>query len=108
MDPVLVKMEDREGYQRLIGGPPQTIEMKSGRVMLKPGESVGRHSTETKEEAIIVLEGKGEVSCAGKGPIIVGKNSFVYIPPQTEHDVKNTGEGPLKYVFVVSQPFLRA
>lgn len=102
MDPLLVKIESGDGYQRLIGGPPQTAGIKSGRVSLKPGESVGKHNTETKEEVIVVLEGEGEVSFTGKNPLKVSKNNLVYVPPQTEHNVLNTGDTSLKYVYIVS------
>jgi len=32
----------------------------------------------------------------------VGQGKVVYIPPQTAHDVSNTGKEPLIYVYCVS------
>jgi len=34
-------------------------------MILKPGESVGEHKTEAKEEVIIFLEGEGQIFCGG-------------------------------------------
>jgi quercetin dioxygenase-like cupin family protein len=89
-------------YLRLLAGVPETEGMKSGYVVLQPGESVGSHSTGAKEEAIIILEGAVQVFAEGK-PVLTGeKDSLVYVPPQTEHDMKNIGAGAARYVYVVS------
>ncbi|MFH1594498.1 MAG: cupin domain-containing protein [Candidatus Omnitrophota bacterium] len=102
LKPISVKLEGDKRYQRLLGGIPDTLGMKSGHVTLKPGESVGVHTTGEKEEAIIVLKGKGEIYCSGIGPVIAQENTLVYIPPDTEHNVKNVSSGILRYVYVVS------
>ncbi|MGB2601493.1 MAG: cupin domain-containing protein [Candidatus Omnitrophota bacterium] len=101
-EPKVIKLEGKEGYQRLLGGSPDTFGMKSGSVTLKAGESVGEHSTDEKEEAIVVLQGKAEISCDQKDPITAEKGTLVYIPPNTKHDVKNAGEDALRYIYVVS------
>lgn len=102
MEPVVVKIKAGEEYQRLLGGSGDTSGMRSGCVELRPGDSVGRHSTGSKEEAIIIFQGKGEISC-GEGALLAAeKDTLVYIPPNTEHDVKNTGEDILRYVYVVT------
>ena len=101
MRPIIVRLEGGEKYQRLLGGEPATRGMKSGNVTLKPGESVGEHSTSGREEAIIILEGEAEVTC-GSDKLAAGADTLVYIPPETPHDVRNPGAGPLRYVYVVS------
>ena len=76
--------------------------MRSGLVVLATQKSVGRHSTGQNEEVLIVLEGKGEMLFSGR-PLVAGAGqSRVYCPPRTVHDVKNTGHGVLRYVYVVS------
>ena len=100
--PKLVQLKGEDKYQRLLAGAPETQGMKSGYMTLNPGESVGEHSTGQKEEAIIVLEGKGEISCEGALPMKAEENTLIYVPPETAHDVKNTGKDVLKYVYVVS------
>ena len=104
-EPKVIKLEGNEGYQRLLGGSPDTLGMKSGSVILRPGESVGEHSTESKEEALIILQGKGEISCNSEIMATVEENMLVYIPPDTRHDVKNTGSETLRYVYVVAPSF---
>jgi len=102
MKPKIIKLEGQDRYQRLLGGVPDTKGMKSGNMTLNPGESVGEHSTGSKEEAIIILKGKAEISISGRDPLTAEESSLVYIPPETEHDVKNVGMEVLRYVYVVS------
>ncbi|MFY9910457.1 MAG: hypothetical protein WCF22_14935 [Candidatus Sulfotelmatobacter sp.] len=45
----------------VLTGPPETVTMKSGFVVLPPGKSVGKHSTEQNEELLVVFEGQGEM-----------------------------------------------
>jgi quercetin dioxygenase-like cupin family protein/predicted enzyme related to lactoylglutathione lyase len=90
------------GYQELLSGPPATVAMKSGLVVLAPGKSVGKHSTEDHEEIVIVLEGTGQMVLSDGTKLDIGPNATAYSPPGTEHDVINTGSGDLRYVYVVS------
>ncbi len=100
MNPLLVKLEGEQRFLRLLPGEPVTAGIKSGYTILKPGESVGEHKTEAKEEAIIVLEGECQVFCGGKLFFIARKDNLVYIPPETNHDIKNNGDKILKYVYL--------
>ncbi|HRZ13909.1 MAG TPA: cupin domain-containing protein [Candidatus Omnitrophota bacterium] len=99
--PQRVKIEGTARFQRLLAGAPETCGMKSGAVILQPGESVGEHVTRAREEAIIILEGRAEVFVAGKPVFTSGPEELVYIPPETAHDIRNSGTVPLRYVYVV-------
>ena len=77
--------------------------MRSGLVVLSPGSSVGVHSTEDFEELVIVLEGQGKMQMVEGDSLAIRVGVAVYCPPQTEHDVVNTGTGPLRYVYVVAK-----
>ena len=91
-------------YLSLLQGPPETVTMHSGLVVLAPGKSVGRHGTKGNEEIVIVLEGKGEMRFfTGRGPVSLEAGMAAYCPPKTEHDVFNTGKETLKYVYVVAR-----
>ncbi len=90
------------GFSRLLSGAPQTCGMKSGALVLQPEESVGAHSTHEREEAIVLLEGNAALIIAGQEAMRCGAPGIVYIPPRTEHDLRNVGAGPLRYVYVVS------
>ena len=86
----------------LLTGSPQTAGMRSGFVRLKPGESVGAHTTGEHEEALVILKGKGKVEIEGHEAVAVSSRMEVYIPPQARHNVTNTGPEPLEYVYVVA------
>lgn len=63
---------------------------------------MGRHSTERNEELLVVFEGQGEMTFKDGSKLPVKASTAVYRPPQTEHNVTNTGTGSLRYVYVVS------
>jgi len=102
MEPRVVKLEGKYGYQRLLGGPPDTFGMKSGCLILRPGESVGEHSTGSREEAVVILRGSAEVFSGGKALETVEAPALIYFPPETAHDIKNADDTDLQYVYVVS------
>ncbi|HPS20961.1 MAG TPA: cupin domain-containing protein [Candidatus Omnitrophota bacterium] len=99
--PISVRIEGNDKYQRILGGAPATCGMRSGHVVLKPGESVGEHNTDEREEAIIILRGHGQLFCEGSEAIDIEKDMVLYVPPLTKHDVKNSGVVDLEYVYVV-------
>jgi mannose-6-phosphate isomerase-like protein (cupin superfamily) len=90
-------------YQRLLGGPPETVTMRSGLVTLAPGRAVGLHSTGDREEALVVLEGAGRLTLAGGDALDLLPGCLAYCPPESEHDVLNVGPGPLRYVYITAQ-----
>ena len=99
----IVKLESKEKYQRLFSKDSGTCGVKSGHVILKPGENIGVHSTNEREEVIVILKGKGEASSGGERTLKIEKNAVLYIPPSAEHDIKNTGKDVLEYIFITSQ-----
>ncbi len=86
----------------LLKGMPQTAGLRSGYVQLKPGETVGWHSTNQNEETLVILHGKGEAEIDGAAAMPIAENMIAYIPPATRHNVKNTGDAALEYVYVVA------
>jgi len=90
------------GILPILTGPPETVTMKSGYVVLEPGRSVGKHSTEHHEEILIVLEGQGEMRFHDGSKLELKARTALYCPPETEHDVWNTGNELLRYVYVVA------
>jgi mannose-6-phosphate isomerase-like protein (cupin superfamily) len=86
----------------LLKGPPQTSGMRGGSVTLKPGESVGWHCTGQHEEALVVLHGKGAANIEGQADVSLHEKMLAYIPPDTKHNVTNTGGEILEYVWVVA------
>ena len=90
------------GYMRILGGPPETLSMRSGLVVLEPGSSVGQHNTDSHEEVLVVLEGAGEMRITGRSALLLKGGCVAYCPPRTEHDVICTGATSLKYVYVLA------
>ncbi len=76
--------------------------MRAGMVTLGPGEDCGRHGTEDHEELLVILEGRGEAELEGHGALAVEAGQVAYIPPGPFHNVRNRGDGDLRYVYVVA------
>lgn len=100
--PKIVKLKSGSRYQRLFSKDSGTAGIKSGHVILKKSEDIGEHSTNNLEEALVILKGSGRlVINKGEGLDFKG-NMVLYIPPETIHNVKNTGSGVLEYIFITS------
>ena len=99
---LVIDLTQEPENQRLLSGEPQTHGMRSGRVYLAPGQACGQHSTKDREELLVFLTGKGELIIGEKDSFQVGLGKVAYIPKQTLHDVKNTGDEPLVYVYCVT------
>jgi mannose-6-phosphate isomerase-like protein (cupin superfamily) len=100
--PLTLPLKCAEGDCPLLEGIPQTAGMRSGFVRLRPGGSVGWHTTGQNEEALVVLRGRGEARLEGQPGRTLAAPMLAYIPPATRHNVANTGNEPLEYVYVVA------
>jgi len=100
--PLARSLECPGGDCPLLSGPPQTTGMRSGFVRLKPGASVGWHTTGKNEESLVILHGQGEALIDGQPKQTFTGPAFAYIPPATRHNVTNTGKDLLEYVYVVA------
>jgi mannose-6-phosphate isomerase-like protein (cupin superfamily) len=87
-------------YQSLFKSP-KTCGMHAGWVYLKPSEECGQHSTHDREEMLVFLAGKGQAVIGDDKTLEVGQGKVLYIPPQTAHNIKNTADEPLSYIFCV-------
>jgi mannose-6-phosphate isomerase-like protein (cupin superfamily) len=101
-EPLTFLLDCANGDCPLLKGAPQTSGMRGGSVKLRPGESVGWHSTDEHEEALVILHGTGAVNIEGHTDIPVHEKLLAYIPPGTRHNVTNTGTELLEYVWVVA------
>jgi len=100
--PLTVPLDCPGGDCPLLRGTPQTAGMRSGFVRLKPGETVGWHTTGKNEESLVVLRGRGEARIEGQRPRAFAAPALAYIPPATRHNVANTADEILEYVYVVA------
>jgi mannose-6-phosphate isomerase-like protein (cupin superfamily) len=101
-EPMTFSLDCDGGDCSLLKGAPQTSGMRGGLVRLKPGESVGWHSTAQNEEALTILRGTGTANIEGHGDVPLHANMLAYIPPGTKHNVTNTGSDVLEYVWLVA------
>ena len=99
---LVLPLECSSGDCALLRGAPQTAGMRSGFVRLKPGQSVGWHSTSQNEEALIILHGVGDALIEGQAKRSFSAPQFLYIPSATRHNVENTGREVLEYIYVVA------
>jgi len=97
-----VELNDKPEYQRILEGEPQTHGMRSGRVYLETGKSCGQHTTKDHEELLVFLAGKGTVHIGDEDHLVVSAGKVAYIPPRTLHDVENTGQNALAYIYCVA------
>ncbi|MBU0530672.1 MAG: cupin domain-containing protein [Candidatus Aenigmatarchaeota archaeon] len=81
--------------------PPESRKLKSGRVRLHPGEDIGEHVTEEREELLIVLKGTATL-LKGDETIILDEGQTHFVPEGVKHDVKNNSASELEYIYVVS------
>lgn len=80
--------------------PPNSKILKAGRVVLHPGEEIGEHTTDKREEIIIVVKGKAVLIKEGK-EIVLNKGDTHYTEEGILHNVKNTSSDELEYIYVV-------
>lgn len=100
---IVVDLNDKKEYQRLVSAPQQTHRTKCGRVFLEPGQSCGQHSTQGREEILVFLAGNGRATIGPEHETVdIGLGKIAYIPPYTVHDIENTGAEALIYVFIVT------
>jgi mannose-6-phosphate isomerase-like protein (cupin superfamily) len=100
--PFVVELNTRKEYQRLVDPDQQSCGMKSGRVYLEPGSACGQHSTEDREEVLVFLAGQGTLQIGDDQQFPAGSGKIAYIPPRTLHNVVNSGDVPLIYIFCVA------
>jgi mannose-6-phosphate isomerase-like protein (cupin superfamily) len=100
---VIVLSDTTTHYQPILTGPPQTTSMESGLVTLMPGKSGSKHSSKGYEEALVIISGEGEMVITGGPTLKLTPNSVGYCPTYTEHQIRNSGTVPLKYVYVAAQ-----
>ncbi|MFA4854920.1 MAG: cupin domain-containing protein [Candidatus Omnitrophota bacterium] len=96
-----VKLKAGQRFTRLLGDPSKK-GLRAGLVTLKPGESIGEHKTEHKEEVIVILNGSAIIYYGKNKKIKAPQNTFAYIAPETTHNVKNSGCKILQYIYVTA------
>jgi len=79
---------------------PSTGARSSGSSVLEvpPGCRLPQH-TDSAEETVVVVEGTAELEVAGRRALLSAKGVGL-VPADAPHEVRNVGEGPLRFVAV--------
>ena len=101
-EPFVRALTSTARYTRLLIPGEQAVCLKSGLVVLQPREAVGEHSTDSREEVLVILQGKAGIALNGDKALEAGAGTLVYIPEHTVHNVTNRGSGILRYIFIVT------
>jgi mannose-6-phosphate isomerase-like protein (cupin superfamily) len=94
---------DSTTYQEVLDGEKDSTIFYSGVVTILPGDSGHVHSTEIYEEMIVVLEGEGQVRITKQNNLDLKFGNIAFIPPNTEHQVFNTGTKNFKYIYIATK-----
>jgi len=92
-----------DAYQEIFDGGRDSVVFYSGVVTIAPGLSGELHSTEAYEEMIVVLEGEGQVKMTGQKNLDIKFGNIAFIPPDSQHQVINTGTKNLKYIYIAAK-----
>lgn len=73
-------------------------------VECSPGSQQARHRHLSQEQVYVIVRGEG-LMLLGDEERLVGEGTMVFVPPGTEHAIRNTGSGLLVYVSATAPPF---
>ena len=69
-----------------------------------PGSEQGLHRHDTNEQVYVIVRGRGVMKAGGEEQE-VGPGTLVFIPPGTDHAIRNTGAETLTFISATSPPF---
>ncbi len=87
------------GYQYWFGDKNFTEENTLKMSIVEPGKSTHPPHRHPEEEFFYILEGKASFYLDGKTKV-VGANTSLYCPPNSEHGISNVGITDLKYLVI--------
>lgn len=94
------RTEDNRDFRRVLyTGPHMQLVLMA----LQPGEDIGEEIHEDTDQFFRVEEGKGEVWIDGR-PTAIESDFAIVIPARAKHNIKNTGDKPLKMYTIYAPP----
>lgn len=79
--------------------PRRTTGLRAGSVALKPGEAMPWHSTEGREEFLIILAGRVHLQTE-QPSILLKAGQCAWLPRHTSHTVRNCSRRTARYLYV--------
>ncbi|MCR4443244.1 MAG: dimethylsulfonioproprionate lyase family protein [Peptococcaceae bacterium] len=107
-----VKAKDVEGVKRIPARESKLLlseatvgvkNMSMGFNITEVNSMIPEHAHETEEEVMFLISGQG-IFVAGEEEFELVPETAFYAPPGVKHKVINTGNEPLKIVWVYSPP----
>jgi mannose-6-phosphate isomerase-like protein (cupin superfamily) len=96
---------DGSTIRELFGLPTGGTERQSlAEATLAPGQSTQRHYHGATEEIYFVLDGEGELEVDAERRRITSGDA-VAIPPGTWHEIRATGDRPLRFLCCCAPPY---
>ena len=91
----------RRRTQNLVGGlsPVQAKNFSMGNVTLEPNRGQVPLHNQEQEEVYFIVEGEGEM-CLGEERRAVRTGQAVFIPSKVFHQLTNTGDKPMRMIYV--------
>jgi mannose-6-phosphate isomerase-like protein (cupin superfamily) len=85
------------GFRTIFGDDITTPDFTVGVADLEPGGWLGHHR-HRPAEVYYVLSGRGTLSIDGTDHGVLA-GTTVYIPSNSEHGIRNDGQGPLRFFY---------
>ena len=86
--------------------PRRAAGLRAGAVVLQPGKVMDWHSTKSREELLIALQGlvQVEVQRPHRTPrrIPLKNGACLWLPPRTRHRVVNAAKKPARYLYITA------
>jgi mannose-6-phosphate isomerase-like protein (cupin superfamily) len=100
VDDIEDRTEENEDFRRVLytGKNLQLVLMA-----LRPGEEIGEEVHDDRDQFFRVEKGEGEVSIDGKRTKVESDFAIV-VPAGARHNVRNTGDEPLKLYTIYAPP----
>ena len=98
----VITPQETKDYSEVIA-PPKSVTMESGIVKKQPTQSGHFHSTGNYEEMLYVIDGSGEMKDKAGNKFPFKSGDIVYVGPNTENQVSNTGTTALKYIYIAAK-----
>jgi mannose-6-phosphate isomerase-like protein (cupin superfamily) len=73
-------------------------------VECQPASQQARHTHPTQEQVYVIVRGHGQM-LVGDEASEVSAGTLVFVPPATQHAIRNTGSELLVYVSATAPPF---
>ena len=89
-----------DAYRRelLTTGQSQVVLMT-----IAAGDAIGEEVHDDHDQFLAIVSGEGEV-LLGETERPLGSGQLVFVPAGTRHDVRNTGDGPMRIVTTYAPP----